>query len=205
MATGLQEVPVSIPANRNLYWGEALSSNVAKHKGKGRRKMGRYIRGVIDAALDLGTLASKTAVLVGLSQVNERTLVSSIVSTHSISDWTPSVGVGPVLIGVAHGDYSLVEINEYLEQTDSWDEGNKIQQEVSKRLIRRIGTLGAPAAGNAQDTTVLNDGKPIKTKLNWIINQGQSLSLFAYNQGDQPFATSDPDYTAVGHANLWPK
>ncbi len=176
----------------------------AKKPAKRRRRMGRYVRGAIDEALDLGTLASKTAVLAGLSTVNERSLVSSIVATWSLSDWTPAVGVGPVLVGVAHSDYSLVEINEYLEQTSSWNEGDKVAQEISKRQIRRIGVITAPPGGSTFNAT-LNDGRPVKTKLNWIINQAQTISVWAYNQGDQPFATTDPDLTVTGHANLWPK
>ena len=166
--------------------------------------MGRYVRGGIDLTLDLGTLASKTAVLVGADAVNERTLVSSIVCAYSVGDLTQAAGDGPILVGLAHGDYSLVEINEYLEQTTSWDEGDKASQEISKRQIRRVGLLAGPES-TAGFISVLNDGKPVKTKLNWIINQGQSISFWAYNAGDSALATTDPDVKFIGHANLWPK
>ncbi len=166
--------------------------------------MGRYVRGTIDESLDLGTLASKTAVFSSFDTVNERTLVSSIVGFYSLSDFTDAVGDGPILVGLAHSDYLLAEIEEYLEQAASWNEGDKKAQEIGKRQIRRVGVFESSVA-DSQGSAVLNDGKSIKTKLNWIVNQGQTINLFAYNMGDSALATTDPDLVVTGHANLWPK
>lgn len=166
--------------------------------------MGKYIRGAVDEELNLGTLAGTT--LVGDtfdSTVNERTLVSSIVARWSISTITPVAGNGPYLVGVAHGDYTDAEIEEYLEQTGSWNEVDLVAQEVGGRKVRRIGIFETPQA--VEDTVVLNDGKPIKTKLNWIIAQGGTLKLWAYNMGGSAAATTTPVVRAQGHANLWPK
>ncbi len=165
--------------------------------------MGRYVRGNIDLRFALGTLGSATAILAALSAVNERTLVTSIVAQWTVSEFTVAVGDGPIAVGVAHSDYSLVEIEEYLEQTDSWDEGNKVAQEVGKRQIRRIGTI-SPKDISLGSTTI-NDGKAIKTKLNWILNQGQTVNVWAYNGGGSALATADPDVIVWGYANLFPK
>ncbi len=171
-----------------------------------RRPMGRYIRGTVDEELDLGTLAARTAILVIFDNVvNERMLISSLVAIWSLADWTVATSDGPVLVGVSHSDYNATEIEEYLEQTQSWNEGNKIAQEINTRKIRRIGVFQSPIGGVAADAVVLNDGKAIKTKLNWIMLQGQSLNIWAYNMGGSAFATTNPTLRAVGHANLWPR
>ncbi len=167
--------------------------------------MGRYIRGNVDENLGLGTLGAGTAVSVSFDEtVNERTLVSSLVASWSLSNWTPINDVGPIVVGVAHSDYTDAEIQAYLDNTGSWNEGDKIQQrEVGRRLIRRVGQFEIP--DDAQSAVVLNDGKPIKTKLNWILLQGQTLRYWAMNQGTAAIATTNPDVRLQGHANLWPR
>ena len=169
-----------------------------------KRGMGRYIRGGVDEFLTLTTLAAKTLVGDDFDQVvTERTLVSSIVANWSLTNWTPAAGDGPILVGIAHGDYTDAEIEAVIEISDSWDEGNLIDREVSARKVRRIGVFEIPIDANA--TVVLNDGKPMKTKLNWILNAGQTLRLWAYNLGTSPLATTAPIVNASGHANLFPK
>ncbi len=161
--------------------------------------MGKYIRGRVDEELALGTLATKTLVGTTFDEtVNERTLVSSIESIWSLRDFT--AGEGSIVVGVAHGDYSDAEIEEVIENAGSWDEGNKVSQEISKRLVRTIGTFG----GGATEET-LNDGKAIKTKLNWILNQGVRLKLWAYSFNTTANLTTGAVVGAQGHANLWPR
>jgi len=157
-----------------------------------RRRMGRYIRGNIDENLGLGT-----------ETVNERTLVTSIIASWSLSNWTPAEGRGPVVVGVAHSDYTDPEIEAYIENTGSWNEGSKVEQEIGRRKIRRVGQFDIPSGATV--SAVLNDGKPIRTKLNWILNQGQTLRYWAYNQGTLAIATTIPDVRLQGHANLFPK
>ncbi len=179
---------------------------MAKHstRTRRRRKMGKYIRGEIQLDQDLGTLAANTGVRSAVSDVvGEATRISSIVVTYSLSSWTPAANTGPILVGVAHSDYTLVEIEEFLESTTSWNVADLVSQEVSNRKIRRVGLFGSPDA--ATDIAVLNDGKPIKTKLNWMLQTGQNLVFFAYNTGTAAIATTDPDVHYNGHANLWPK
>ncbi len=166
--------------------------------------MGKYIRGTVDEDLTIGTLAGKTLVSSGFDEaVEERTLISSIVAVYSVSDWTPIAANGPLVVGIAHGDYSDAEIEEWIETTGSWDEGDLVQQEVASRKIRRVGVL--VDANSDTLSSVLNDGRAVKTKLNWILNQGITLKLWAYNMGTAAFATTDPRVRAQGHVNLWPR
>ncbi len=169
--------------------------------------MGRYIKGAVNEELSLGTLAATTLVSVDFDDtVLERTLISSIVARYSMADMTEGAGIGPILVGIAHSDYSDAEIEGWIENAQNWDEGDKVAQEVGRRLCRKIGIFAtSPGAAGGTEIAVLNDGKAIKTKLNWILNAGQTLSVWGYNMGANPLATTIPVIRIEGHANLWPK
>lgn len=178
---------------------------MAKHPKRRRRRMGKYIRGQVDENLPIGTLAARTLSVAGFDEsVTERTFVSSMVASWSLSDWTTGQNIGPLLVGVAHGDYTAAEIEEVIENTGSWNEGNLVSQEIGKRKVRIVGTFRS-ANTDGSGTAVLNEGRPITTKLGWILLTGQTLDLWAYNLGSAAFATTDPDLHVEGHANLWPR
>jgi len=164
--------------------------------------MSRYVKGNVDEDFALGTLAANTAILEASDTVGERTRITSVDVIYTLAGMTASDNAGPIEVGFAHSDYTLAEIEEFLELTTSWNEGDLLDKEVSSRLIRRIGVFDTPAT--AGESYTLNDGKAIKTKLNWILNAGQGLNWFAYNQGGAALATTDPNVHIVGHANLFP-
>ncbi len=174
----------------------------AAHKGK-RRRYRRYLKGIVDEQLSLGTLAGRTLVSSGFDEtVSERTYASSIVASWSLKEVTVVPNNGPLLVGVAHSDYGDSEIEQVIENTGSWDEGDLIAQEIAKRKIRIIGTFGQTGAATSWD--VLNTGKPIKTKLGWILTTGDNLRLWAYNLGTAAFSTTVPELDVQGHINLFP-
>jgi len=190
------------PATHIFIRAKPHIPNVAKHP---KRRMGRYLRGKVEQRLDLGTLSANTLISVDLAgTVQERALATSIVSIWALADFTNAIGDGPIVVGVAHSDYTDSEIEAFLENAGSWTEGNKVSQEIARRKVRIVGTFLSSVADSA-GIAVLNDGKPIKTKLNWILNIGQTLSVWAYNSGDSALATTDPDLTVIGHVNLFPK
>ncbi len=86
---------------------------------------------------------------------------------------------GPIIVGYAHSDYSVTEIKECIEIATSISVGNKVAQEKANRLVRVVGTLERASSDD------LNDGKPVTTKLNWLIPIGKSVNIFAYNDGQQ--------------------
>ncbi len=179
---------------------------MAKHgRGRGRRRMGRYIRGNIDVDMALGTLAPKTLLVQAVADtVVERTFVSSIKCNYAMAGFTVGDNIGPIRIGVSHGDYTAAEIEAWLETTLSWDEGDLIAREVAGRRCRNIGVFQAPPGGGL-GPSYLNDGKSFRLKLGWILNAGQTLDFWAYNEGSAALATTDPNVHISGHANLWPK
>ncbi len=173
---------------------------MAKH-GKKFRK---YLRGNADEFLALTTLAPTTVVSAIFDDVVfDRTYASSIRAAYSLSNFTPIADVGPIVIGVAHSDYSSAEIEEWIENTGAWNEGNMVSQEIAKRKIRLIGMFSE--FGGATDIQILNDGKTIHTKLGWILLEGQSLQLWCYNRGSAAVATTVPDAHCQGYVNLWPQ
>ena len=177
---------------------------MAKKPTRRRGRFRRYIRGNVDETLTAAALAPQAlASAVFDESVVERTFVSSLIASWSLSGVTPAAGDGPLLVGIAHQDYTDAEIEAFIEATGSWSEADLVAQEVSKRKIRIVGTFAVPA--DALETVVLNDGKPIRTKLGWILTTGQSLDLWAYNLGSSAFATTTPTVHVQGHANLWPR
>ncbi len=171
-------------------------------KGKGRNRFGRYIGGAIDHVLTMATLASNTLVGSLLTQtVTDTCRVSSIKCIYSLDNLTPTQNAGPIVCGVAHGDYTDAEVEAWLESTGSWAIADMVAAETQSRRCRIIGSFATPSA--ATQSVVLNDGKPIRTKLNWVLAEGQTLRVWAYNPGTAALATTVPNLKVNGKANLW--
>ena len=157
---------------------------LAKHsKRSGRRYSLRRVRVTPGDALT--TLGSATVVVepfTGASTISYRAV--TIKGVWTITGLTP--GEGPIICGVAHSNYSVTEIKECLESAASISPGLKIEEEQANRLVRIIGTF----SGQANHS--LNDGKPIKTRLNWLMPasaSGSSLVMFNYNDGSGALTT----------------
>ncbi len=170
----------------------------------GKKKFPRYIRGNINHRLVATTLAARTVVSSDNSDVvTERAYVSSVLLRWALEQVTAVAGAGPMMVGIAHSDYSDAEIEEWVENNAGWEEANLIGQEVARRKIRKVGIFETPQA--AADAVTLNDGKPIRTKCGWILTTGQTLSIWAYNMGQVAYGTTAPEIFAEGHANIFPK
>ncbi len=171
---------------------------------KAKRKFREYLRGAIDLQVDLGTLAAATGLKTSVGDtVGNRAWCSSIKCTYSIGNVTAAAGAGPVQVFVCHSDYTLAEVEEWIENTNSWNTGDVVQsREVVRRFIRRVGTI--PQKSAATDVAIMNDGRFVHTKCGWYLNNGQTLAFVLYNMGSAAFATTDPDVDIMGHANLWP-
>ncbi len=181
-----------------------LIAGLAKHGRRGR-KFRRYVRGNVNELLNISTLAAGTTLSTDFdSNVVESMWASSMVASWSISNWTNIADCGPLLVGVAHSDYTAAEIQQFIDSTGSWDVGDLISQEIGKRKIRIVGTLVKTGA-DALDMDNLQDGKMIKTKLGFMIEDDDTLQLWAHNVGSAAFATTDPDLRVDGHINLWPR
>ncbi len=171
---------------------------------RGRGKFRAYIAGPIDESFALGTLSASSVIISTLSEtVVEKAWLSSVRAAWAMKNFTIGADDGPIMVGVAHSDYSAAEIEAWIENTSGWSQADLVAQEVAKRKIRKVGIFESPAT--ATEDAVLNDGKPITTKCNWMLMSGQTVSLWAYNMGDSNLATTDPVVHVQGKANLWPR
>ena len=168
------------------------------------RKFRKYIKGAVNGEQNisgLGPAAANRQVLP--DSVTEKTWISSIRAAWALSNYTPAADAGPLMVGFAHSDYTVGEIEGFLESVDSWNEANLVEQEVARRKIKIVGIFDAPDA--VTEEAVLNDGKPIRTKLGWMLSTSQTVAQWTYNTGDASTSgASSAQITVRGHANLWP-
>ncbi len=155
-------------------------------KGKrGRRSFPlRKVR--VTSSTALGALAALDVVSGAITSApTERIRVVSAHLSFSLADLTATDD--GCEIGLAHGDYTAAEIEECLESQASIDAGDKIANEQANRLVRSIGTFSdTDTAGGSGD---LNDGVPIKTKLNWVLQTGETLNIWARNGSGTVYTT----------------
>ncbi len=126
--------------------------------------------------------------------VNDRMWLSSVKAVYAVRDFTS--GEGPIVFGVAHSDYSNDEVEQAVEAITSWDLGDLIAREQANRKVRTIGTF---ALDEGEET--LNDGKPVRTKLGWILEAGDTLQYWVLAVGGA--LTTGGILEATGHANAW--
>ncbi len=141
----------------------------------------------------MGTLATVTATdtpITGAASGAFR--VMSVKASWNLTGLT--AGDGPIVLGYCHSDYTVSEIKECIEAASAVDLGDKIQQERANRLIRVVGTLNESGG--------LNDGKVLSTKLNWRINPGETVAIFAYNDGGALLTTGS---VVQLNGDLWVK
>ncbi len=171
-------------------------------KGGRRPNWSKYLSGAVNSSVELTALAAKTLTGTNLSQtVADVTRVSSVKATWSLNNVTPGAGIGPVLVGYAHSNYTNAEVEAYIEAASSWDMGDMTAKEVRIRRVRIVGTLNTPDA--IGESTYLNHGRPVKTKLNWVLAEGDTIKVWGYNLGSAAFATTAPSVLTFGTASLW--
>ncbi len=162
-----------------------------------RRKFRRYIRGRCNEEISIVGLTTFDLVSAAFDQTTEEeAFISSIEATWTLENFTP--GEGTIHVGIAHSDYTAAEIEEWLEATDSWNTGDKVQQEKARRKCRLVGSF----AGLLADER-LNDGKPLKTMLKFAVLSSQGLSVWAYNKTSSTFTSGN--INVEGHVNIWPR
>ncbi len=173
---------------------------MARH-GRGRRKRSFNLRRVrVAQGVAPGALASQD-VLVGAitAATTDPIRIISADLTWNWSDIGAAIDDG-ASVGYSHSDYSAAEVEECLEQSGSIDLGSKIAQEQANRLVRTVGVFsGGIASASGLN---LNDGKPIKTKLNWRLSSGDTLNIWIWNGSGVVWTTGS---AVVVQGSLWIK
>ncbi len=149
---------------------------MAKH-----RKSSNFFAYRIEEQLALATLAN------GIALTGDLTALG-LTKCYLISadlNWTiegMTSGQGPIDVGVASGDLTATEIVESLDAKPT-SRSDRIPMERSRRPVRRSGSFPS------QDVTeTLNDGKPIRTKLKFYIDEGIELVAWARNRSGATLA-----------------
>ncbi len=155
------------------------------HRGGGYPRKGRYsLRPVRTSNQNvLSTLGANVAIVASyFGAADGAYRIVSLQTTWSLKNLT--AGEGPIVVGYAHGDYTVGEIKEFIESATSINIGDKIAGEQANRLVRRVGVF----SGVGTEET-LNNGMPIKTRLNWAIPIGKTFNMFAYNDSGGTLTT----------------
>lgn len=135
----------------------------------------------VQNSVALGTLADNTVIKITLAAVTQEMRAISADLLWAIRGGT--AGDGPVLLGVAHGDYTVTEIKERIE-VDVTSQGTKIEQEQARRAIRDVGYMT-----DLGDGEQFNNGLIKRTKMGFNIEDGQNVAGFVYNQFGAPLNT----------------
>ncbi len=155
----------------------------AKHGRRSRRRQAPLVPVKWQIQIALGTLADNTALLAAATAAFQQGF--DIITTHvmwSIRD-VSSGGEGPIEVGIAGNDYSVAEIVEALDASPLRNSG--VEMERSRRKVR---LAGAFPGGVGDD--VLNDGKPIKSKMFIRAPVGQApLNVWVVNRSGAPLTT----------------
>ncbi len=169
---------------------------MARRKRSRRKFNLRRVR--ISSNMVIGALASQDVVDGDFTVISSNSYrLISLNCAWSIVDLAAFIDDGQEF-GVAHSDYSAAEIEECLEAQTSIDPSNKIENEQANRLVRTIGMMPGDPGTDAGMT--FNDGRPVKTKLNWKMGIGDKVRMWVRN-GSQNVYTTGSQLTAIG--DIW--
>ncbi len=127
-----------------------------------------------------------------------------VISANLAWSWSDiaSIADDSLEFGLAHSSYTDAQIEEALEATGSWDLGDKVAQERGNRLVRSIGVISGEGLVSSNQGAQFNDGKPVKTKLNWLLSAGDAITVWMRNASGTVYSTGSA-LTTVG--DLWVK
>ncbi len=172
-----------------LLVGLFVPLGMMAHRRRRRRSNANFVALPYRALVALGTLGSVTAITNGLNGNNftEDFQCISVDGTWTVDNWTNVTADGPLTVGYANSDYSVTEIKEALE-VNLLGPANMIERERASRRVRAVGTFSEGVGGQVRFMQ-LNNGMPIRTKLNWLISSGKEINLFAFNEGSGALTT----------------
>ncbi len=96
--------------------------------------------------------------------------------------WTlrsATAGEGPIICGLAHSDYSVLEIAE-AQDVAVVNSSNKVEQERANRWVREIGSFRGLTT--EEEIRGNSGGEKVYSKLNWTIEEAMSLDFWCQNR-----------------------
>ncbi len=197
------------PAEQKFLYYLVLKTTMGRKPTRRSRGARKYLRGNIKHTQDLGSLGPSTGIKKAFGgTVTEKTWVISVEATYSLANFTAVANAGPITVYLAHSDYTLAEVEEYIEAslTGSWDVSDlrTAEQRGRGRRIKKVGTF-YPESGHLAADILRISKRPIKTKLNFMLNTGKTVAAIYYNSGIAGLTVTTPDAEMLGYANLWPQ
>ncbi len=167
-----------------IYIIAALVLLVLAAKKRRRRRSGRFVALPFNTQQALATLADETVVSADLTTNLAEDFYA--ISVDIIASIDGGASEGPVEVGVAHDDYTVAEIKEFID-VNLTDPDDKIAQERSRRLIRRLGTIANIGAGGA--SLVPRSGEAKRIPLRFVLGDGHTLSAWVMNHSGGALTT----------------
>lgn len=152
---------------------------MVKHKRK--RSDTNFVAIPVSATITLATLADVTVLAQALTGLTQEVNLISCDLTWSLTNATG--GEGPLIVGLSHGIYTVAQILEFIQASPT-NKSDLIAMERAKRKIRQVGNFVV----NASDE-VMNDSKPIRTKLRFDLDEGAELDAWVFNRSGATLTT----------------
>ncbi len=172
------------------------------NKPKRRRDAAKFRAIRFQFNVSLGTLANGVmlSTSIGAGVGNEYYAIS-LDAQVVLTNVTPFTG-GPLAFGWCHSDYSVQELDEWYEATNTLT-GDKIEQEEGRRQARDGGIMMAgPADASAAIQQNWNDGRTKRFRLNMRIEDTKSVNVWVRNMGASAYATTVPVFRGYGKLYL---
>ncbi len=175
------------PPEQNVICIADLREAVPKRYPKKRRFNLRKVK--IESSLAVGALAASDVTSSALTATSaNKYRVTSVKCSYMIAD-LPALADGGYQFGIAHSSYTAAQIEEAIEATGAIDIGNLVSQEQANRRVREIGTIGGSQGTAVGGEILYNEGRPVKTKLNWNIGIGDTLVMYVRNGSSVIYTT----------------
>ncbi len=160
-----------------------------------RRASGRFRAVRLQFNVTIGTLGSGVMLTtsLGIGTGQEYWAISADIS-YVLENVTVGAG-GPLAVGLCHGDYSVTELDEWYEATNNFM-GDQIEIEEGRRKCRDVGIMNS--IGISGTNQHLNDGRPVRTKLGFRVEDGKTTNVWVRNMGTNAYATTVPILRGYG-------
>ncbi len=149
---------------------------------KRRRSNRNFVAIPFETDLTLGTLALNAVLTTGLldSSFDDDIYIISADVQFNLRNQTDAEG--PIHVGLAHSDYSVTEILEFLD-VDPTERHDLIAQERVRRG-KRIRKFGGFRVSESTDVHFyLAHGEMIRKPMKFAVNEGKQVNVYAVNRG----------------------
>ncbi len=164
---------------------------MAKARKRTRRRSSRnFVAIPFTKNLLLATLANATVLTVPVTAgLTEDLYVISCDLSATFIGLTAGEG-DPMQIGLAHGDYGVTEIKENLEVAITGP-GDKINQERTRRLVRRTGMLQAQGTNVHTEMSMIgrNGSRIVRTTCKFVVQNPSTLQAWIQNRSGAALTT----------------